>query len=133
MMAGTQQAALSCVSVQGLENDRRDGPDPRRTVLAGGGSYSPRHGPWKDVTLVIRLTLRPVGIVPGSSLINVTQDGGGAAGSAERGGDLYSCNGRLSGAMREELGMFEVVLRNALDRQLVKYHQVALNGRRGID
>jgi hypothetical protein len=30
--------------------------------------------------------------------------------------------------VHEELGMLEVVLRNALDRQLVKYHQVALNG-----
>jgi hypothetical protein len=50
------------------------------------------------------------------------------AGSAERAADLYAWNGRLSGAVHEELGMLEVVLRNALDRQLVKYHQVTLNG-----
>jgi len=50
------------------------------------------------------------------------------AGSATRAADLYSWNGRLSGAVHEELGMLEVVLRNALDRQLVKYHHVTLNG-----
>jgi hypothetical protein len=50
------------------------------------------------------------------------------AGSGEHAAELYSWNGRLSGAVHEELGMLEVVLRNALDRQLVKYHQVALNG-----
>lgn len=50
------------------------------------------------------------------------------AGSAERAADLYAWNGRLSAAVHEELGMLEIVLRNALDRQLVKYHQVALNG-----
>jgi hypothetical protein len=51
-----------------------------------------------------------------------------AAGSAELGAGLYAWNGRLTGAVHEEIGMIEVVLRNALDRQLVKYHQVALGG-----
>jgi hypothetical protein len=50
------------------------------------------------------------------------------AGSAEHAADLYAWNGRLSGAVHEELGMLEVVLRNALDRQLAKYHQVTLHG-----
>jgi hypothetical protein len=50
------------------------------------------------------------------------------AGSAERAADLYAWNGRLSAAVHEELGMLEVILRNALDRQLVTYHQVALGG-----
>jgi hypothetical protein len=50
------------------------------------------------------------------------------AGSAKSAADLYSWNGRVSGALHEELGMFEVILRNALDRQLAKYHQVALRG-----
>lgn len=50
------------------------------------------------------------------------------AGSAERAAELYAWNGRLSGAVHEELGMLEIVLRNALDRQLVTYHRVALNG-----
>jgi hypothetical protein len=50
------------------------------------------------------------------------------AGSAERAADLYSWNGRLSGAVHEELGLLEVVLRNALDRELAKYHRVAFNG-----
>jgi hypothetical protein len=51
-----------------------------------------------------------------------------AAGSPERAAGLYAWNVRLTGAVHEELGMLEVVLRNALDRQLSKYHQVALNG-----
>jgi hypothetical protein len=48
--------------------------------------------------------------------------------STEYAADLYAWNGRLSGAVHEELGMLEVVLRNALDRQLVKYDQVTLEG-----
>jgi hypothetical protein len=51
-----------------------------------------------------------------------------AAGSAEHAAELYAWNGRLSAAVHEELGMLEIILRNALDRQLVKYHQVALHG-----
>jgi hypothetical protein len=51
-----------------------------------------------------------------------------AAGSPERAAELYAWNVRLSGAVHEELGMLEVILRNALDRQLVRYHQIALGG-----
>jgi hypothetical protein len=50
------------------------------------------------------------------------------AGSAGQAAELYAWNGRLSGAVHEELGMLEVVLRNALDRQLIKYHQLTFNG-----
>lgn len=51
-----------------------------------------------------------------------------AAGSIEHGADLYSWNGKISGAVHEELGMLEVILRNALDRQLTRYHRVVLGG-----
>jgi hypothetical protein len=51
-----------------------------------------------------------------------------AAGSHERAAQLYLWNARISGALHETLGMFEVVLRNALDRQLTAYHQIALAG-----
>jgi hypothetical protein len=51
-----------------------------------------------------------------------------AAGSRERAADLYLWNARISGALHESLGAFEVILRNALDRQLVAYHRIALSG-----
>jgi hypothetical protein len=51
-----------------------------------------------------------------------------AAGSRERAAQLYLWNARISGALHETLGMFEVVLRNALDRQLTAYHQITLSG-----
>jgi hypothetical protein len=51
-----------------------------------------------------------------------------AAGSREQAAQLYLWNARISGALHETLGMFEVVLRNALDRQLTAYHQITLSG-----
>lgn len=51
-----------------------------------------------------------------------------AAGSPEAAVDLYVWNARISGALHESLGVFEVVLRNALDRQLTAYHRIVLAG-----
>jgi hypothetical protein len=51
-----------------------------------------------------------------------------AAGSAQTAGELYVWNARAAGALHETLGTFEVVLRNALDRQLTVYHQIVWAG-----
>jgi hypothetical protein len=49
-------------------------------------------------------------------------------GSLRQAVELYEWNIRLTGALHEELGMFEVVLRNALDRELSNYHKTVLSG-----
>jgi hypothetical protein len=41
---------------------------------------------------------------------------------------LYEWNGEASSSMHGTIGQFEVLLRNALDVQLVKYHRKILNG-----
>lgn len=51
-----------------------------------------------------------------------------AGGSAADAALLYGWNVQLAGAWHETLGLFEVVLRNALDRQLSTYHQHVLSG-----
>jgi hypothetical protein len=51
-----------------------------------------------------------------------------AAGSPEEAIRLYDWNTYISGAMYEALGMFEIVLRNAMDRQLRTYHRIVLAG-----
>jgi hypothetical protein len=51
-----------------------------------------------------------------------------AAGSADAAADLYVWNARAAGALHETLGAFEVILRNALDRQLTAYHQIVRAG-----
>ncbi|WP_280181529.1 hypothetical protein [Nocardia farcinica] len=45
------------------------------------------------------------------------------AGSDVAGEQLYEWNQLASGAWHETLGSFEIVLRNALDAQLISYHQ----------
>ncbi|MBF6358303.1 hypothetical protein IU449_27780 [Nocardia higoensis] len=50
------------------------------------------------------------------------------AGSDAAGERLYEWNQLASGAWHETLGSFEIVLRNALDAQLISYHQRVLNG-----
>jgi hypothetical protein len=49
-------------------------------------------------------------------------------GSEEAGEQLYEWNLRIAGAWYETLGMFEVVLRNALDKQLITYHKRVRSG-----
>ncbi|EDY43399.1 conserved hypothetical protein [Streptomyces sp. SPB074] len=51
-----------------------------------------------------------------------------AAGSQPKAAELYVWNTRAAGALHEDLGAFEVILRNALDRQLTRYHQIVLSG-----
>ena len=104
------------------------------------------------------LTMWPVGIVPGfaNSTIPVTHGPydmkslpqpecsladlrrslspgrfdryAAATGSLTQAVELYIWNIRLTGALHETLGMFEVVLRNALDCQLTNYHKIVLSG-----
>lgn len=50
------------------------------------------------------------------------------AGSEKGAVQLYAWNLHISGAWHETLGMFEVVLRNALDKQLTTYHQKVRSG-----
>ncbi|MFI5541562.1 hypothetical protein ACIA5H_34785 [Nocardia sp. NPDC051900] len=50
------------------------------------------------------------------------------AGSDAAGERLYEWNQLVAGAWHETLGSFEIVLRNALDAQLVTYHQRVHNG-----
>lgn len=52
-----------------------------------------------------------------------------AAGGDERAAvELYMWNNAIGGALHESLGQFEVILRNALDRQLAEYHRRRLHG-----
>lgn len=51
-----------------------------------------------------------------------------AAGSPDAAAVLYAWNLEVSGAWYETLGMFEVVLRNALDAQLITYHRKVRHG-----
>jgi hypothetical protein len=51
-----------------------------------------------------------------------------AAGGPAQAVDLYVWNSRIGGALHESIGQFEVILRNALDLQLVGYHQIKLKG-----
>jgi len=46
----------------------------------------------------------------------------------EKAAALYVWNNRVGGALYEALGQFEVILRNALDRELAAYHRRHLNG-----
>lgn len=50
------------------------------------------------------------------------------AGSDAAGERLYEWNQLVAGAWHETLGAFEIVLRNALDSQLIIYHQRVRNG-----
>jgi hypothetical protein len=51
-----------------------------------------------------------------------------AAGSPEAAASLYAWSGRVAGAVYEELGMAEIVLRNVLDCQLCLFHRRRLRG-----
>jgi hypothetical protein len=51
-----------------------------------------------------------------------------AAGSLEAAASLYAWSGRVAGAIYEELGMIEVVLRNVLDCQLCIFHRRRMRG-----
>ncbi len=56
---------------------------------------------------------------PGRFAKYVQATGGDQAKAAE----LYVWNSRISGALYESCGQFEVILRNALDEQLAEYHR----------
>jgi hypothetical protein len=51
-----------------------------------------------------------------------------AAGSPEAAASLYAWSGRVAGAVYEELGMVEIVLRNVLDCQLCLFHRRRMRG-----
>jgi hypothetical protein len=51
-----------------------------------------------------------------------------AAGLPETAAGLYAWSGRVAGALYEELGMVEVVLRNVLDCQLRLFHRRRMHG-----